>query len=171
MAKIDLTKYGITGTTEIAQSFHDALFEEETKPELEGFEKGQVSDLVPSTMTGIYDVPQRQNISLWMRTQGHSLVTSDEYKNDNHPATQEAWNAAKILSKKELSQQETFRSRWPAELTKTHVWPSVLSLRLHGRHNFVTTCSFSRQLRELENLSRISAVYNASKAVLRTTKN
>ena len=42
MAKIDLSKYGITGTTEIVYNpSYEVLFEEETKPELEGFEKGQ----------------------------------------------------------------------------------------------------------------------------------
>ena len=46
MAKIDLTKYGITGTTEIVYNpSYDLLFEEETKPDLEGFEKGQESEL------------------------------------------------------------------------------------------------------------------------------
>ena len=46
MAKIDLTKYGITGTTEVVYNpSYEMLFEEETKPELEGYEKGQVSEL------------------------------------------------------------------------------------------------------------------------------
>ena len=45
MAQIDLTKYGITGTTEIVYNpSYETLFEEETKPELEGFEKGQESE-------------------------------------------------------------------------------------------------------------------------------
>lgn len=49
MAKIDLSKYGISGTTEIVHNpSYELLFEEETKPELEGFEKGQESD--PGTM-------------------------------------------------------------------------------------------------------------------------
>ena len=44
MKKIDLTKYGITGTTEIVYNpSYDELFNEETKPELTGYEKGQVS--------------------------------------------------------------------------------------------------------------------------------
>ena len=56
MAKIDLSKYGITGTTEIVYNpSYDLLFEEETKPELEGYEKGQVSELgAVNVMTGIY---------------------------------------------------------------------------------------------------------------------
>ena len=56
MAKIDLTQYGITGTTEIVYNpSYEMLFEEETKPGLEGFEKGQVSELgAVNVMTGIY---------------------------------------------------------------------------------------------------------------------
>ena len=63
MAKIDLSKYGITGTTEIVYNpSYEVLFEEETKPELEGFEKGQVSEL------GAVNVPeefcQTENVCL-----------------------------------------------------------------------------------------------------------
>ena len=56
MAKIDLSKYGITGTTEIVYNpSYEMLFEEEMKPELEGYEKGQVSELgAVNVMTGIY---------------------------------------------------------------------------------------------------------------------
>ena len=56
MGKIDLTKYGITGTTEIVHNpSYELLFEEETKPGLEGFEVGQVSELgAVNVMTGIY---------------------------------------------------------------------------------------------------------------------
>ena len=46
MAKLDLTKYGITGTTEVVHNpSYEQLFAEETNPELEGYEKGQVSEL------------------------------------------------------------------------------------------------------------------------------
>ena len=56
MAEINLSKYGITGTTEIVYNpSYELLFEEETKPELEGYEKGQVSELgAVNVMTGIY---------------------------------------------------------------------------------------------------------------------
>ena len=46
MAEIDLKQYGITGTTEIVHNpSYEMLFAEETKPELTGYEKGQVSEL------------------------------------------------------------------------------------------------------------------------------
>lgn len=56
MAEIDLSQYGINGTTEIVYNpSFETLFEEETKPELEGYEKGQVSELgAVNVMTGIY---------------------------------------------------------------------------------------------------------------------
>ena len=55
MAEIDLKQYGITGTTEIVHNpSYEMLFAEETKPELTGYEKGQVSELgAVNVMTGI----------------------------------------------------------------------------------------------------------------------
>ncbi len=56
MANVDLSKYGITGTTEVVYNpSFELLFEEETKADLEGYEKGQVTELdTVNVMTGIY---------------------------------------------------------------------------------------------------------------------
>ena len=56
MAKVDLSQYGITGTTEVVYNpSYEDLFAEETKPELEGYEKGQVTELgAVNVRTGIY---------------------------------------------------------------------------------------------------------------------
>ena len=56
MAKVDLSKYGITGTTEVVYNpSYEQLFEEETKPGLEGYEVGKVSELgAVNVMTGVY---------------------------------------------------------------------------------------------------------------------
>ena len=55
MAVIDLTKYGITGTTEIVYNpSYEDLYEEELKPGLEGFEVGVNTELgAVNVMTGI----------------------------------------------------------------------------------------------------------------------
>ena len=55
MSKIDLTQYGITGTTEIVHNpTYEQLFKEETCPTLEGFEKGVVTELgAVNVMTGV----------------------------------------------------------------------------------------------------------------------
>ena len=56
MANLDLSKYGIKDVKEIIHNpSYDVLFAEETKPGLEGFEKGQVTELgAVNVMTGIY---------------------------------------------------------------------------------------------------------------------
>ncbi len=112
MGKIDLTKYGITGTTEIVRNpSYEQLFEEETKPGLEGYEKGQVSELgAVNVMTGIYTGRSPKDKFIVMDENSKDTVwwTSDEYKNDNHPATQEAWDAAKEIALKELSDKKLY---------------------------------------------------------------
>ena len=56
MAKIDLSKYGITGATDIVYNpSYELLFEEETKAGLEGYEVGQETEIgAVYVMTGIY---------------------------------------------------------------------------------------------------------------------
>ena len=56
MSTIDLTKYGITDVKEIVHNpSYELLFEEEMNPNLEGFEKGQLTELdTVNVMTGIY---------------------------------------------------------------------------------------------------------------------
>ena len=59
MANIDLTQYGITGTTEVVYNpSYEMLFEEETKPGLEGYEKGQVSELGAVNVMSILKIAQ-----------------------------------------------------------------------------------------------------------------
>jgi len=112
MAEIDLAKYGITGVTEIVHNpSYEMLFEEETKPGLEGYEKGQVSELgAVNVMTGIYTgrSPKDKFIVEDENSKGTVWWTSDEYKNDNHPASQETWNAVKDIALKELSGKRLF---------------------------------------------------------------
>ena len=70
MANLDLTKYGITGTTEIVYNpSYEQLFEAEMDPTLEGFEKGQLTELgTVNVMTGIYTGRSpRTSSSLWTR--------------------------------------------------------------------------------------------------------
>ena len=56
MANINLRQYGITGVKEILYNpTYEVLYNEETKPGLEGFDKGQVTELgAINVMTGIY---------------------------------------------------------------------------------------------------------------------
>lgn len=87
MAKIDLTQYGITGTTEIVHNpSYEMLFEEETKPGLEGFEVGKESELgAVNVMTGIYTGRSPKDKFIVMDENSKDTVwwTTEEYPNDN----------------------------------------------------------------------------------------
>lgn len=112
MANLDLTKYGITGTVEIVHNpSYEVLFAEETKAGLEGFEKGQETELgAVNVMTGIYTGRSPKDKFLVKDATSENTVwwTSEEYKNDNKPVTTETWNVLKALAAKELSNKKLF---------------------------------------------------------------
>ena len=115
MAKFDksvLEKYGITGTTEVLYNpSYEVLFNEETKAGLEGFEVGQETELgAVNVMTGIYTGRSPKDKFIVDDENSHDTVwwDSEEYHNDNHKATPEAWAAVKEIAKKELSNKKLF---------------------------------------------------------------
>ena len=112
MANIDLTKYGITGTTEIVYNpSYELLFKDETDPSLTGYEKGQVSELgAVNVMTGIYTGRSPQDKYIVMDETSKDTVwwTTPEYKNDNHPMSEEVWSVVKALAQKELSGKKLY---------------------------------------------------------------
>ena len=112
MANINLEKYGITGVTEILHNpSYEVLFAEETKADLEGFEKGQESELgAVNVMTGIYTGRSPKDKYIVMDENSKDTVwwTSAEYKNDNHPISEDVWAELKELAKKELSNKRLF---------------------------------------------------------------
>ena len=112
MAKVDLSKYGITGTPEIVYNpSYEQLFEEETKAGLEGFEVGKETELgAVDVFTGVYTGRSPKDKFIVMDENSKDTVwwTTDEYKNDNHPASEEAWAAVKDIAKKELSNKKLY---------------------------------------------------------------
>ena len=112
MANLDLSKYGIKDVKEIIHNpSYDVLFAEETKPSLEGFEKGQVTELgAVNVMTGIYTGRSPKDKFFVMNEASKDSVwwTSEEYKNDNKPVDAKCWAAVKDLATKELSNKRLF---------------------------------------------------------------
>ena len=87
------------------------LYNEETKPGLEGFDKGQVIELgAINVMTGIYTGRSPKDKYIVMDENSKDTVwwTSEEYKNDNHPLSEENWKALKDLAIKQLSGKRLF---------------------------------------------------------------
>ena len=112
MVKLDLSKYGITGVTEVLHNpSYEVLFAEETKAGLEGFEKGQNTELdAVNVMTGIYTGRSPKDKFIVMDENSKDTVwwTSEEYKNDNKPASEAAWAAVKEIAQKELSGKKLY---------------------------------------------------------------
>ena len=174
MAKIDLSKYGISGTTEIVHNpSYELLFEEETKPELEGFEKGQESVLgAVNVMTGIYTgrSPKDKFIVVDENSKDTVWWTSDEYKNDNHPATQEAWKAVKDIAIKELSDKKLYVVDAFCGANKDTRMAIRFIVEVAWQAHFVTNMFIKPSEEELENFEPDFVVYNASKAKVENYK-
>ena len=112
MGNIDLSQYGITGTTEIVYNpSYEQLFEEETKPELTGFDKGVVTNLdAVNVKTGIFTgrSPKDKFIVYDDTSKDTVWWDSEAYHNDNHKASKEAWAAVKDIAEKELSNKKLY---------------------------------------------------------------
>ncbi len=168
MAKLDLTKYGITGTTEIVHNpSYDELFAEEIRPELEGFEKGQVSELgAVNVMTGVYTGRSPKDKFIVMDENSKDTVwwTSDEYKNDNHPASIETWNVLKDLAVKELSNKRLFVVDAFCGANADTRMSVRFIVEVAWQAHFIKNMFIVPTEEELANFEPDFVVYNASKA-------
>ncbi len=174
MAEINLSKYGITGTTEIVHNpSYEMLFEEETKPDLEGFEKGQVSELgAVNVMTGIYTGRSPKDKFIVMDENSKDTVwwTSDEYKNDNHPASEETWAVVKDLALKELSGKRLFVVDAFCGTNADTRMAIRFIMEVAWQAHFVKNMFIQPTDEELENFEPDFVVYNASKAKVENYK-
>ena len=109
---IDLKAYGITGVKEIVYNpSYEFLFKEEMNPALTGYDKGQLTELdAVNVMTGIYTGRSPKDKFIVMDENSKDTVwwTTDGYKNDNHPASEETWKAVKKIAIEQLSNKRLF---------------------------------------------------------------
>ena len=112
MATIDLSKYGITDVKEVLYNpSYETLFEEETKEGLTGYDKGVLTEMgAVNVMTGVYTgrSPKDKFFVMDETTKDTIWWTSDEYKNDNKPVTEQTWAELKKLASKELSSKKLY---------------------------------------------------------------
>ena len=174
MAEINLSKYGISGTTEIVHNpSYEMLFEEETKPELEGFEKGQVSELgAVNVMTGIYTGRSPKDKFIVMDENSKDTVwwTSDEYKNDNHPASEETWKVVKDIALKELSNKRLFVVDAFCGANEDTRMSIRFIVEVAWQAHFIRNMFIMPNEEELEKFEPDFVVYNASKAKVENYK-
>ena len=174
MKKLDLAKYGIHDVKEIVYNpSYEMLFEEETKPTLEGYEKGKVSELgAVNVMTGIYTgrSPKDKFIVVDENSKDTVWWTSDEYKNDNHKASQEAWKAVKDIALKELSNKRLFVVDAFCGANKDTRMAVRFIVEVAWQAHFIRNMFIKPTEEELANFEPDFIVYNASKAKVENYK-
>ena len=174
MANLDLTKYGITGTVEIMHNpSYEVLFAEETKAGLEGFEKGQETELgAVNVMTGIYTGRSPKDKFLVKDATSENTVwwTSEEYKNDNKPVTTEAWKELKALAAKELSNKKLYVVDGYCGANEATRLKVRFIMEVAWQAHFVTNMFIRPSKEELESFEPDFIVYNASKAKVENYK-
>ncbi len=174
MVKLDLSKYGITGVTEVLHNpSYEVLFAEETKAGLEGFEKGQNTELdAVNVMTGIYTGRSPKDKFIVMDENSKDTVwwTSEEYKNDNKPASEAAWAAVKEIAQKELSGKKLYVVDGFCGANKDTRMAVRFIMEVAWQAHFVTNMFIRPTAEELENFEPDFVVYNASKAKVENYK-
>ena len=174
MAQIDLTKYGINGATEIIHNpSYEELFKAEMDPSLEGYEKGQLTELgTVNVMTGIYTGRSPKDKFIVMDENSKDTVwwTSDEFKNDNHPMSESTWATVKELAMKELSNKKLYVVDAFCGANADTRMAVRFIMEVAWQAHFVTNMFIQPSAEELANFEPDFIVYNASKAKVENFK-
>ena len=174
MANVDLTKYGITGTTNI---IHNPSYEELYKAELdaknEGYEVGQETELgAVNVMTGIYTGRSPKDKYIVMDENSKDTVwwTTEGYPNDNHPMSEDVWAKVKELAKKELSNKDLYVVDLFCGANKDTRMAVRFIVEVAWQAHFVENMFIKPSAEELANFEPDFVVYNASKAKVENYK-
>ena len=174
MAKLDLTQYGITGSTVIAHNpSYEYLYEEETKAGLTGFDKGQNTELnAVNVMTGIFTGRSPKDKYIVDDAQSHDKVwwTTEGYKNDNHPMSEEVWAKVKEIAVKELCNKDLYVvDAFCGANAATHLAVRFI-VEVAWQAHFIKNMFIQPTAEELETYEPDFVVYNASKAKVENYK-
>ncbi|MDD7023742.1 MAG: phosphoenolpyruvate carboxykinase (ATP) [Lachnospiraceae bacterium] len=168
MSKVDLNKYGITGTTEIVYNpSYEQLFQDEMDPALTGYEKGQLTELdAVNVMTGVYTGRSPKDKYIVMDENSKDTVwwTTDEYKNDNHPASEAVWSEIKQIAVSELCNKKLYVVDAFCGANKDTRLKVRFIMEVAWQAHFVKNMFIQPAEEELADFTPDFVVYNASKA-------
>ena len=165
---INLEKYNIKGTKEIVYNpSYDFLYEEELSDKLEGYEKGQLTELgAVNVMTGIFTGRSPKDKYLVVDENSKDTVwwTSPEYPNDNHPMSEEVWEKVKKLATRELSNKRLFVVDAFCGANKDTRMAVRFVMEVAWQAHFVRNMFIKPSAEEEKNFEPDFVVYCASKA-------
>ena len=174
MATLDLTKYGITGSTVIAHNpSYEFLFKEETKAGLTGYDKGQLTELdAVNVMTGIFTGRSPKDKYIVDDAQSHDKVwwPTEEYPNDNHPMSEEVWAKVKEIAVKELCNKELYVMDAYCGANEATRLAVRFIVEVAWQAHFVKNMFIQPTAEELETFEPNFVIYNASKAKVENYK-
>ena len=174
MAKIDLSVYGINGSTVIAHNpSYEELFKEETKAGLTGYDKGQETELgAVNVMTGVFTGRSPKDKYIVDNDESHNNVwwTSDEYKNDNHPMSEEIWAKVKEIAIKELSNKELYVVDAFCGANEATRLAVRFIVEVAWQAHFIKNMFIQPSAEELEKFQPNFVIFNASKAKVENYK-
>ena len=166
--KTDLSIYGIIGTKEVLYNpSYEELYLEEMNPSLEGYEKGQLTELgAVNVMTGIYTGRSPKDKFIVMDENSKDTVwwTSDEFKNDNHPCSEDTWKAVKDIAIKELSDKKLYVMDVFCGANADSRMAIRFIMEVAWQAHFVKNMFITPTAEELESFTPDFVCYNASKA-------
>ena len=174
MSNIDLSKYGINNVKEIIYNpSYEFLYEEEMKENLTGYDKGQLTELnAVNVMTGVYTgrSPKDKYIVVDKNSKDTVWWTSEGYKNDNHPMSEEVWETVKDLAKKQLSGKRLFVVDAFCGANKDTRMAVRFIMEVAWQAHFVRNMFIKPTEEELKNFEPNFIVYTASKAKVENYK-
>ena len=174
MKNVDLAKYGINDVKEVVYNpSYEFLFEEESKPGLEGYEKGTLTELgAINVMTGVYTGRSPKDKYIVMDENSKDTVwwTTEGYKNDNHPMSEEVWGEVKDIAKKQLSGKRLFVMDAFCGANKDTRMAIRFIMEVAWQAHFVKNMFIVPTDEELESFEPDFVIYCASKAVVENYK-
>ena len=164
----DLELLGIMGVQNLYYNpSYEDLFKFETDPSLTGYEKGQLTELdAINVMTGIYTgrSPKDKYIVMDEKSKNTVWWTTPEYKNDNHPMSEQVWAHVKDLAKKQLSGKNLFVVDAFCGANKDTRIAVRFIMEVAWQAHFVTNMFIKPTAEEMKNFVPSFTVYAASKA-------
>ena len=169
-----LASYGITGVKEIYYNpSYEQLFNDEMDPSLEGYDKGVLTELnAVNVMTGIYTGRSPKDKYIVMDENSKDTVwwTSDAYKNDNHPMSQEVWSEVKGIAKNALCNKNLYVVDAFCGANKDTRMAVRFIMEVAWQAHFVENMFIKPSAEELADFKPNFTVYTASKASVENFK-
>ncbi len=138
-----------------------------------GFSKGQETELgAVNVMTGVYTGRSPKDKFIVMDENSKDTVwwTSEEYKNDNKPASEATWKSVKEIAQKELSNKKLYVVDGFCGANADTRMSVRFIMEVAWQAHFVKNMFIRPSEEELENFEPDFVVYNASQAKVENYK-